>query len=253
MPVARLRRSDLAGASDPGRTRRRALPSRRSMRCPVSRTPCSSASTGMPRSTAMTHVAPHRAPVVPSATGRGSPRPVRPARRCSSALVDAAGDVPFLGPNCYGFVNTFDGVALWPDEHGMPIHSTRAWRSSRRAATSRLNLTFQQRGLRLGYMVTVGNQADIGIEDCIDALLDDARMSAVGMFLEGSARSSALRRGPGRSAPPRVCRSWRCTPDDRPPALAIAASHTARSPGTGLRTPRCSSATAWSPWTRRAS
>ena len=32
-------------------------------------------------------------------------------------LLDSAGDVPFLGPNCYGIVNTFDRVALWPDEH----------------------------------------------------------------------------------------------------------------------------------------
>ena len=30
---------------------------------------------------------------------------------------------PFLGPNCYGFVNTFDKVALWPDEHGCGTHA----------------------------------------------------------------------------------------------------------------------------------
>ena len=29
-----------------------------------------------------------------------------------------AGNMPFLGPNCYGFVNYLDKVALWPDEHG---------------------------------------------------------------------------------------------------------------------------------------
>ena len=41
-----------------------------------------------------------------------------------------------------------------------------------------VNLTFQQRGLRLGTIVSVGNQASVGMEDCIDAFLDDARITA---------------------------------------------------------------------------
>ena len=35
-----------------------------------------------------------------------------------SALVDAAGDMPILGPNCYGYVNALDNALLWPDQHG---------------------------------------------------------------------------------------------------------------------------------------
>ncbi|GIT07446.1 MAG: hypothetical protein CM1200mP30_10760 [Pseudomonadota bacterium] len=31
-------------------------------------------------------------------------------------LDHAAGDIPFIGPNCYGFANFFDPVALWPDQ-----------------------------------------------------------------------------------------------------------------------------------------
>ena len=34
------------------------------------------------------------------------------------ALVAAAGAMPLLGPNCYGFVNYLDAVPLWPDQHG---------------------------------------------------------------------------------------------------------------------------------------
>ncbi|MEM9126098.1 MAG: CoA-binding protein, partial [Pseudomonadota bacterium] len=34
-------------------------------------------------------------------------------------LVSAADDMPILGPNCYGFVNALDRVAVWPDQHGM--------------------------------------------------------------------------------------------------------------------------------------
>jgi len=33
-------------------------------------------------------------------------------------LVRRAGELPILGPNCYGYINSLDGIALWPDEHG---------------------------------------------------------------------------------------------------------------------------------------
>jgi acyl-CoA synthetase (NDP forming) len=100
-----------------------------------------------------------------------------------SDLLDAAGDVPFFGPNCYGFVNTFDRVALWPDEHGMHTLD-RGVAIVSQSGNVAVNLTFQQRGLRLGTIVSVGNQASIGTEDCIDAFLDDPRITAIGLFLE---------------------------------------------------------------------
>jgi len=33
-------------------------------------------------------------------------------------LLNAAGEMPVIGPNCYGLLNYADGVALWPDQHG---------------------------------------------------------------------------------------------------------------------------------------
>ncbi len=98
-------------------------------------------------------------------------------------LLDAAGDLPFFGPNCYGFVNTFDRVALWPDEHGM-IALDRGVAIVSQSGNVAVNLTFQQRGLRLGTVISVGNQARVGIEDCIDAFLDDTRITVIGLFLE---------------------------------------------------------------------
>jgi acyl-CoA synthetase (NDP forming) len=98
-------------------------------------------------------------------------------------LLEAAGGMPLFGPNCYGFVNTFDRVALWPDEHGMHRHD-RAAAIVSQSGNVAVNLTFQQRGLRLGQMITVGNQASLGTEDAIDALLDDERITSIGLFLE---------------------------------------------------------------------
>ena len=33
-------------------------------------------------------------------------------------FVETAGDMPVLGPNCYGLINYLDGAPLWPDQHG---------------------------------------------------------------------------------------------------------------------------------------
>jgi acyl-CoA synthetase (NDP forming) len=98
-------------------------------------------------------------------------------------LLDAAGGVPLLGPNCYGFVNTFDRVALWPDEHGMSFFD-RGVAIVSQSGNVAVNLTFQQRGLRLGMIISVGNQASLGMEDCVNAFLDDERITAIGLFLE---------------------------------------------------------------------
>ncbi len=111
-------------------------------------------------------------------------------------LIDAAGDMPILGPNCYGFVNALDRVALWPDIHGLtPIE---AFDKPTVAIVSQsgnvaVSLTFQRRGLPLSHVVSVGNQAVIGIEDVIDALVADGRVGAIGLYLE--APKDALRLG----------------------------------------------------------
>ncbi len=99
------------------------------------------------------------------------------------ALLEAAGDMSILGPNCYGYVNALDGVALWPDEHGC----TRVERGVgiiSQSGNVGLNLTLQQRGLNMAYMVTVGNQAGGGVEDVLESFVADHRVTAIGMFIE---------------------------------------------------------------------
>ena len=38
--------------------------------------------------------------------------------RLQDELIEAAGDMPIIGPNCYGLINYADGALLWPDQHG---------------------------------------------------------------------------------------------------------------------------------------
>ena len=99
-------------------------------------------------------------------------------------LVEAAGDVALVGPNCHGIINCLDRVALWPDDHGAdPAESGFALISQ--SGNVALSATFQQRSAPFGYVIGTGNQAQLGIEDFIDALLDDPRIHAIGLFVEG--------------------------------------------------------------------
>ena len=100
------------------------------------------------------------------------------------ALLAAAGDMPIIGPNCYGFINYLDGALLWPDQHG----GTRADNGVAlltQSSNMAINLTMQQRGLPLAYVATAGNQAQIGLAQIGAALLEDPRVTALGMHIEG--------------------------------------------------------------------
>lgn len=99
-------------------------------------------------------------------------------------LLKAAGDMPVLGPNCYGYVNTLLGAALFPDQHGLcrTDHGVAIITSSGNIG---INFTLQQRGLPISWLVTVGNQAVIGIEEVMAAALENEKIKAIGLHIEG--------------------------------------------------------------------
>ena len=100
------------------------------------------------------------------------------------ALVDNAGDLPFFGPNCYGFVNFFDRAALLPDQVvGSPVE--RGVAVICQSGTIALTLSFNDRSVPIGYLFTVGNQTRLAVEDLIESLCEDARVTAFGLYLEG--------------------------------------------------------------------
>lgn len=99
-------------------------------------------------------------------------------------LVEAAGDMPIVGPNCYGLLNYLDRIALWPDQHGgKPVDSGVAIITQ--SSNIAVNLTMQQRGLPLAYVLTAGNQAQIGLAEIAAAVLQDQRVTALGLHVEG--------------------------------------------------------------------
>ena len=101
-------------------------------------------------------------------------------------LVAAAGPMPILGPNCYGLLNFLDRVALWPDQHGgRPLDAAeRGVAIVTQSSNIAISLTMQRRALPIAFMVTAGNQAQIGVSALADALLNDDRVSVLGLHVE---------------------------------------------------------------------
>ena len=105
-------------------------------------------------------------------------------QRLTRELIASAGELPFFGPNCYGFINFFEGVALWPDQvvGGRPERGVALICQS---GTIALSLLFNARSVPIGYALTVGNQTRLAVEDMIELLSQDERITAFGLYVEG--------------------------------------------------------------------
>ncbi len=104
-------------------------------------------------------------------------------RALQRALVEAAAGMPLLGPNCYGFLNYLDRVALWPDQHGGTAVD-RGVAFVLQSGNIALNVTMQRRGLPVAAVVSLGNQAVLGPSATIRALAADPRITAIALYLE---------------------------------------------------------------------
>lgn len=137
----------------------------------------------------------------------------------------AAADTPFLGTNCYGFVNYLDGVALWPDK----VSNQRPARGVAIICQSGgigIGFTHSQRSLPIGYLISVGNQTHIAVEDLIEELAEDGRVSAFGLYVEGIKDTARFKRAVAKARaagkPIAIIKAGRT-----PAAAAAAVLHTA--------------------------
>jgi acyl-CoA synthetase (NDP forming) len=100
------------------------------------------------------------------------------------SLIAAAGAMPIVGPNCYGFLNYLDNVTFWPDQHGgMPVASGVAIVGQ--SSNMLINMTMQARGLPIGLVMAAGNQAQVSLSDLGMAALADPRITVLGLHIEG--------------------------------------------------------------------
>ena len=104
-------------------------------------------------------------------------------QQAEAELVDAAGEMALLGPNCYGLINYHDQLALWPFAHG-GTHPGFGAAIITQSGMLSSDLTMSQRHLPLSYMVSVGNQASLRLEDFIDIFLEEPHVRAIGLHIE---------------------------------------------------------------------
>lgn len=108
----------------------------------------------------------------------------RRGRVAENALIEAAGSLALIGPNCYGAINYLDRVALWPFSHG---GKTLGYGCAIITQSGMLasDITMSQRSVPLTHIISTGNQAVLAIEDFVDFLSEDERVRAIGLHIEG--------------------------------------------------------------------
>ena len=98
-------------------------------------------------------------------------------------LVDAAAGMPLVGPNCYGTLAAVAGAALWPDVHGLARCQSGVALVSQ-SGNIAVNLTMQRHGLDVAHVLALGNQADVGVAEALEALVADEAVTGVGLVVE---------------------------------------------------------------------
>jgi acyl-CoA synthetase (NDP forming) len=99
-------------------------------------------------------------------------------------LLEAAGTMALLGPNCYGLLDYLHSSALWPVAHGGKAVE-KGVAVLTQSGNFAYNLSMSDRSLPVAYMASVGNQAQLGVAELMDVLLDEPRVTAIGLHLEG--------------------------------------------------------------------
>jgi acyl-CoA synthetase (NDP forming) len=108
-------------------------------------------------------------------------------------LLDASGEMPLIGPNCYGLLNYLDGAMLWPDQQGgRRVDDGVAIITQ--SSNIGFNLTMQRRGLPIAYMISLGNKLKFDLSDAIQTFALQDRVTAIGLFLETISDPSEFQR-----------------------------------------------------------
>lgn len=108
-------------------------------------------------------------------------------KRLQAELVAAAGEMPIIGPNCYGLINYADGALLWPDQHGgiRLTGSCSGVAIITQSSSVAVSISMQKRSLPIAFLMTAGNQAQTGLSETALGLIEDDRVTALGLHIEG--------------------------------------------------------------------
>ena len=106
-------------------------------------------------------------------------------------LLQASGDMPLVGPNCYGILNYLDGAMLWPDQQG-GRRVDKGVAIITMSSNVGFNLTMQRRGLPIAYMISLGNKLKFDLHDAIHTFARQDRVTALGLYVEAMSDPKAF-------------------------------------------------------------
>ncbi len=98
-------------------------------------------------------------------------------------LVAAAGDMPIIGPNCYGLINMRSLSILWPDFHGL-VPVDKGIGLITQSGNMAFNFTMHCRNLPIAMTVALGNQAQVNLAIMMKAMADDDAITGIGIHAE---------------------------------------------------------------------
>jgi acyl-CoA synthetase (NDP forming) len=105
-------------------------------------------------------------------------------QRAEAELIEAAGDMALVGPNCYGLVNFTNGALLWPFGAG-DARCHKGVALIMQSGMLPANMIMNDRSVPISFVISAGNQAVLAIEDYMDILIDDTAVTAIGLYIEG--------------------------------------------------------------------
>ena len=110
------------------------------------------------------------------------------------AAIAKAGNLAVMGPNCLGFTNFVDRVAIGfaavraiPQ---LPAHVTKAIGIVAQSGGlgGHLHLAFGAKNIPVSYMISTGNEMDVGLGDLILALIEDQVTRVITVYAEAIRR-----------------------------------------------------------------
>ncbi len=109
-----------------------------------------------------------------------------------ATLAQAAGDMAMLGPNCTGFSNYLDRVAVSLGSLTPLPPLARGPAFVAQSGSVGLNASRARRSLDFTYVMSIGNQAVTDMADLIGVLAEDDRVTAIALYIESLKRPAAF-------------------------------------------------------------
>ncbi|MFX1515612.1 MAG: acetate--CoA ligase family protein [Promethearchaeota archaeon] len=99
-----------------------------------------------------------------------------------------------IGPNCIGIINLHSSQGIFnctwfPFELPENQNGNVSLISQSGSWISQILIWMERRGIRLGKAISVGNEANVDITDCMEYFIDDPQTKVVGAYIEGVKRN----------------------------------------------------------------